>query len=113
MTGDVSAKHDDLHTLAGDLENMKGHLQKQISTLYQVIDQVGASWTGGAASAYKGLQHRVNEDLHHLNGVLEMVRELVQGAGRGFANLDEEHRDAFKRLQGNTGDNSIVDALSG
>ncbi len=107
----LNVEHDDLKSLEDALEGMKGHLNQQIQTLYQVVDQVSASWSGLAATEYRNLQHQVNEDAKQINGILELVKEMITSAKGHFSQMDQEHQEALKRLQGGSGDNSILARL--
>jgi WXG100 family type VII secretion target len=115
MAGNLNVTDGDLQSLADALENMKGTLHQKIGTLNGVVESTAASWKGDAATAYQNLQRQVNDDARRLNEILEFIKEAVIAAKGGFSDNEENQLSRFKNLQGNnsSGDNRILDALSG
>ncbi len=89
----------DLADLAAALHGMRDHLAKQVGRLNSMVDSIGDGWHGPAATAYKSLQRRLNDDLAQVRDEIDVIAEAVTLSRAGFSTTDLHQLETFKGLQ--------------
>ncbi|MFI8345374.1 WXG100 family type VII secretion target [Streptomyces sp. NPDC085639] len=98
--GDLRVSEDGLTALADDLDQMQGHLERQIREMDRVVDSIAAGWQGPTATAYRALHRGAAEDAVRIRQVLSLLEEATRASRDGFTAQELEVLAAFKRLQG-------------
>ncbi|MGC9436568.1 WXG100 family type VII secretion target [Streptomyces sp. WG5] len=93
---DLRVSDDDLTKLAGDLEDMQDHLDKQVTRMDGVVDRIEAGWRGPAASAYRGFHRAAAEDAVRIREVIRHLEQAVRLSRDGFT---ERELDVLAQLQ--------------
>ncbi|MDX3536316.1 WXG100 family type VII secretion target [Streptomyces sp. MB09-01] len=98
--GDLKVSEDGLTKLADDLDQMQGHLERQIRDMDRVVDSIAAGWQGPTATAYRALHRGAAEDAVRIRQVLSLLEEATRASRDGFTAQELEVLAAFKRVQG-------------
>ncbi len=80
----------DLTKLAGDLDDMQEHLDKQVKRMDAVVDRIEAGWRGPAATAYRKFHQAAAEDAVRIREVMKLLEEAVRLSRDGFSRDDLE-----------------------
>ncbi|WKV72555.1 WXG100 family type VII secretion target [Streptomyces sp. PCS3-D2] len=96
---DLRVSEDGLTRLADDLDQMQGHLERQIRDMDRVVDSIAAGWQGPTATAYRSLHRGAAEDAVRIRQVLALLEEATRAARDGFTAQELEILAAFKRVQ--------------
>ncbi|WP_329253924.1 WXG100 family type VII secretion target [Streptomyces sp. NBC_01478] len=100
----------DLTKLAGDLDDMQDHLDKQVGRMDAIVDRVEAGWRGPAATAYREFHRAATEDAVRIREVMKLLEQAVRMSRDGFSANDIEVLEQMRKIQVNVG--SEVDKLS-
>lgn len=96
---DLRVSEDGLTRIADDLDQMQGHLERQIRDMDRVVDSIAAGWQGPTATAYRSLHRGAAEDAVRIRQVLALLEEATRAARDGFTAQELEILAAFKRVQ--------------
>ncbi|MBT2457242.1 WXG100 family type VII secretion target [Streptomyces sp. ISL-86] len=97
--GGLDVSQDGLTSLADDLDEMQGHLERQIRDMDRVVDSIAAGWQGPTATAYRALHRGAAEDAVRIRQVLALLEEATRASRDGFTAQELEVLAAFKRVQ--------------
>jgi WXG100 family type VII secretion target len=100
----------DLTKLAGDLDDMQDHLDKQVRRMDAIVDRIEAGWRGPAATAYREFHRAATEDAVRIREVMKLLEQAVRMSRDGFSANDIEVLERMRKIQVNVG--SEVDKLS-
>ncbi|MDQ0958805.1 WXG100 family type VII secretion target [Streptomyces sp. B4I13] len=89
----------DLTKLAGDLDDMQDHLDKQVQRMDAIVDRIEAGWRGPAASAYRDFHRAAAEDAVRIREVMKLLEEAVRLSRDGFSRDDLEVLAHMRRIQ--------------
>lgn len=107
---DLRVSAQDLTKLAGDLDDMQDHLDKQVQRMDAIVDSIEAGWRGPAASAYRDFHRAAAEDAVRIREVMKLLEEAVRLSRDGFSRDDLEVLARMRRIQVDV--DSEVDRLS-
>ncbi len=107
---DLHVTSADLTKLAGDLDDMQDHLDKQVRRMDAVVDRIEAGWRGPAATAYREFHRTATEDAVRIREVMKLLEQAVRMSRDGFSAHDIEVLEQMRRIQVDVG--SEVDKLS-
>ncbi|WP_405992091.1 WXG100 family type VII secretion target [Streptomyces sp. NBC_00986] len=107
---DLHVSSKDLTKLAGDLDDMQDHLDKQVKRMDAIVDRVEAGWRGPAATAYREFHRAATEDAVRIREVMKLLEQAVRMSRDGFSAHDIEVLEQMRRIQVDVG--SEVDKLS-
>ncbi|MDX3803146.1 WXG100 family type VII secretion target [Streptomyces sp. AK04-3B] len=89
----------DLTKLAGDLDDMQDHLDKQVQRMDAIVDRIEAGWRGPAASAYRDFHRAAAEDAVRIREVMKLLEEAVRLSRDGFSQDDLEVLAHMRQIQ--------------
>lgn len=107
---DLHVTSTDLTKLAGDLDDMQDHLDKQVKRMDAIVDRVEAGWRGPAATAYREFHRAATEDAVRIREVMKLLEQAVRMSRDGFSANDIEVLEHMRTIQVDVG--SEVDKLS-
>ncbi|MFE2420372.1 WXG100 family type VII secretion target [Streptomyces hokutonensis] len=107
---DLRVTSADLTKLAGDLDDMQDHLDKQVRRMDAIVDRIEAGWCGPAATAYREFHRAATEDAVRIREVMKLLEEAVRMSRDGFSAHDIEVLERMRKIQVDVG--SEVDKLS-
>jgi WXG100 family type VII secretion target len=107
---DLRVTSSDLTKLAGDLDDMQDHLDKQVRRMDAIVDRIEAGWRGPAATAYREFHRAATEDAVRIREVMKLLEQAVRMSRDGFSANDIEVLERMRKIQVNVG--SEVDKLS-
>ncbi|MFE9117782.1 WXG100 family type VII secretion target [Streptomyces sp. NPDC007172] len=107
---DLRVRPKKLATLAGDLQDMQDHLNKQVRRMDAIVDSIEAGWSGPASTAYRGLHRAAAKDAVRIREVLRFLEEAVRLSQDGFTERELETLESFRRIRVDIA--SEVDKLS-
>ena len=107
---DLHVSSKDLTKLAGDLDDMQDHLDKQVRRMDAIVDRVEAGWRGPAATAYREFHRAATEDAVRIREVMKLLEQAVRMSRDGFSAHDIEVLEHMRTIQVDVG--SEVDKLS-
>ncbi|MEU0335834.1 WXG100 family type VII secretion target [Streptomyces sp. NPDC006193] len=108
---DLRASSQALTKLADDLDDMQGHLDRQVRRMDAIVDRIEAGWRGPAATAYREFHRAAAEDAVRIREVIRHLEQAVRLSRDGFT---EQELDVVARLRKIAVDvDSEVDKLSG
>ncbi|SHH89534.1 WXG100 family type VII secretion target [Streptomyces sp. 3214.6] len=96
---DLRVSAQDLTKLAGDLDDMQDHLDKQVQRMDAIVDSIEAGWRGPAASAYRDFHRAAAEDAVRIREVMKLLEEAVRLSRDGFSRDDLEVLARMRRIQ--------------
>ncbi len=96
--GDLTVSAKDLTDLATALHDMRGHLDRQVRRLNSMLETIEGGWHGPAATAYKALQRRLNDDLARIRDEIDVIAEAVTFSKGGFSGEELAVLKTFKGL---------------
>ncbi|MDQ1048991.1 WXG100 family type VII secretion target [Streptomyces sp. V4I2] len=99
-----------LTKLAGDLDDMQDHLDKQVKRMDAVVDRIEAGWRGPAASVYRDFHRAAADDAVRIREVMKLLEEAVRLSRDGFSQDDLDVLAQMRQIQVDVG--SEVDRLS-
>lgn len=88
----------ELMQAAKDLENGNQDLMQQLSQLASSIDAVGGQWEGAAASAFRNLTTRFQEDATTLNNKLLDISEAVTGSATEYQAQEDAANESLSQI---------------
>ncbi|WP_151773864.1 WXG100 family type VII secretion target [Streptomyces abyssomicinicus] len=97
----VSAEH--LTKLAGDLDDMQDHLDKQVRRMDAVVDRIERRWQGPAATAYRRFHRAAAEDAVRIREVLRHLEQAVRMSRDGFSQRDLDVLEQMRQIQVDVG----------
>ena len=109
-TPDLHVSSKDLTKLAGDLDDMRDHLDKQVKRMDAIVDRVEAGWRGPAATAYREFHRAATEDAVRIREVMKLLEQAVRTSSDGFSAHDIEVLEHMRTIQVDVG--SEIDKLS-
>ncbi|MFD8215718.1 WXG100 family type VII secretion target [Streptomyces sp. NPDC059697] len=107
---DLRVSSKGLTKLAGDLDDMQDHLDKQVKRMDAIVDRIEAGWRGPAATAYREFHRAATEDAVRIREVMKLLEGAVRLSRDGFSEHDLEVLEQMQRIQVDI--NSEVDKLS-
>jgi WXG100 family type VII secretion target len=107
---DLRVTSSDLTKLAGDLDDMQDHLDKQVRRMDAIVDRIEVGWRGPAATAYREFHRAATEDAVRIREVMKLLEQAVRMSRDGFSANDIEVLERMRKIQVNVG--SEVDKLS-
>ncbi|MDV9169505.1 WXG100 family type VII secretion target [Streptomyces sp. W16] len=107
---DLRVTSSDLTKLAGDLDDMQDHLDRQVRRMDAIVDRIEASWRGPAATAYREFHRAATEDAVRIREVMKLLEQAVRMSRDGFSANDIEVLEQMRKIQVNIG--SEVNKLS-
>ncbi|MFF2379973.1 WXG100 family type VII secretion target [Streptomyces sp. NPDC058108] len=107
---DLRASHDALTRLAGDLGDMRDHLDRQARRMDAIVDRVEAGWRGPAATAYREFHRAATEDTVRIREVMKHLEQAVRLSRDGFTEQELAVVEQMRRIRVDVG--SEVDRLS-
>jgi WXG100 family type VII secretion target len=107
---DLRVTSTDLTELAGDLDDMQDHLDKQVRRMDAIVDRIEAGWRGPAATAYREFHRAATEDAVRIREVMKLLEQAVRLSRDGFSADDIAVLEQMRKIQVNVG--SEVDELS-
>jgi WXG100 family type VII secretion target len=107
---DLHVSSKDLTKLAGDLDDMQEHLDKQVKKMDAIVDRIEAGWRGPAATAYREFHRAATEDAVRIREVMKLLERAVRMSRDGFSAHDIEVLEGMRNIQVDVG--SEVDKLS-
>ncbi len=88
-SGGVSVTYADLMTLAGQLNNLLGMIQQQVTQMQGAVKNVaGVSWTGQTATQYNLLQDNWNKSLNQLIQSGSQLANFLTKAAPAYQDTD-------------------------
>ncbi|MEH0514699.1 WXG100 family type VII secretion target [Streptomyces sp. B21-106] len=96
---DLRVTATDLTKLAGDLDDMRDHLDKQVLRMDAIVDRIEAGWRGPAASAYRDFHRAAAEDAVRIREVMKLLEEAVRLSRDGFSQNDLEVLAHMRQIQ--------------
>jgi len=107
---DLHVSSTGLTKLAGDLDDMQDHLDRQVRRMDAIVDRIEAGWRGPAATAYREFHRAATEDAVRIREVMKLLEQAVRMSRDGFSANDIEVLERMQRIQVDIG--SEVDKLS-
>ncbi|MFE9627973.1 WXG100 family type VII secretion target [Streptomyces sp. NPDC006527] len=107
---DLRVSAPDLTKLAGDLDDMQDHLDKQVRRMDEIVDRIESGWQGPAASVYRSFHRAAAEDAVRIREVMKLLEEAVRLSRDGFSQDDLDVLARMRQIQVDVG--SEVDRLS-
>jgi len=107
---DLRVSSQSLTKLAGDLDDMQDHLDKQVKRMDAVVDRIEAGWQGPAASVYREFHRAAAEDAVRIREVMKLLEQAVRMSRDGFTENELEVLAQMRSIQVDVG--SEVDKLS-
>lgn len=107
---DLRVSSTGLTKLAGDLDDMQDHLDKQVKRMDAIVDRIEAGWRGPAATAYREFHRAATEDAVRIREVMKLLEQAVRMSRDGFSAQDVEVLEGMRHIQVDVG--SEVDKLS-
>ncbi|MER5226746.1 WXG100 family type VII secretion target [Streptomyces flaveus] len=107
---DLRVSSQSLTKLAGDLDDMQDHLDKQVKRMDAVVDRIEAGWQGPAASVYREFHRAAAEDAVRIREVMKMLEQAVRMSRDGFTENELEVLAQMRSVQVDVA--SEVDRLS-
>ncbi|MBD0709085.1 MULTISPECIES: WXG100 family type VII secretion target [unclassified Streptomyces] len=96
---DLDVSGDDLGRLAGDLDAMQRHLERQTRRMDEVVDRIAAGWQGPTATAYRSLHRGVAEDAVRIRQVMVLLEAAVRASRDGFTEQELDTLARIRRMQ--------------
>ncbi|MGW1270258.1 WXG100 family type VII secretion target [Streptomyces sp. NPDC002491] len=109
-TPDFKATAEDLTKLAGDLGDMREHLDGQVTRMDAIVDRIEAGWRGPAGTAYRDFHRAAAEDAVRIREVVKLLEEAVRLSRDGFSKTDLDVLAAMRQVSVDV--DSEVDRLS-
>ncbi|MFG2030384.1 WXG100 family type VII secretion target [Streptomyces sp. NPDC048825] len=107
---DLRVSSRSLTKLAGDLDDMQDHLDKQVKRMDAVVDRIEAGWRGPAATEYRKFHQAAAEDAVRIREVMKLLEQAVRMSRDGFTENELEVLAQMRSVQVDVG--SEVDKLS-
>lgn len=98
-TSDLKVTDADLTKLAGDLDDMRDHLDRQVTRMDAIVDRIEAGWRGPAGTAYREFHRAAAEDAVRIREVVKLLRQAVLLSRDGFSETDLDVLDGMRRIQ--------------
>lgn len=98
---DLRVTSTDLTKLAGDLDDMQDHLDKQVRRMDAIVDRIEAGWRGPAATAYREFHRAATEDAVRIREVMKLLEQAVRMSRDGFSANDIEVLERMRKIQVN------------
>lgn len=114
MQGNPDLKEPDddgLTKLAGDLEDMRRHLDNQVRRMDGIVDRIQAGWQGSTGSAYRDLHRGAAKDAVRIRETLRVVQEAVLMSRDGFTERELDVLAAMRNVQSHVDVEHEADAL--
>ncbi|MEV0910090.1 WXG100 family type VII secretion target [Streptomyces hokutonensis] len=96
---DLRVTSADLTKLAGDLDDMQDHLDKQVKRMDAIVDRIEAGWRGPAATAYREFHRAATEDAVRIREVMKLLEQAVRMSRDGFSANDIEVLERMRKIQ--------------
>ncbi|ASR34120.1 type VII secretion protein [Prauserella marina] len=81
-----------------DVDEIKGLMVSNMSTLRDRIEATQAGWQGDAAKAFKNVMDSFDERNQKLNDTLGNIAELLQQSGVAYAQAEHEQNAAVSNI---------------
>ncbi|MGH3450020.1 MAG: WXG100 family type VII secretion target [Haloechinothrix sp.] len=76
----------------------KTTIDQELRKLRGNMEATAGQWEGGAATAFRSLMTRFDEDALKLSEALQGISELLQSAGSQYEAQEEEHSQSFSGI---------------
>ncbi|HTN57959.1 MAG TPA: WXG100 family type VII secretion target [Protaetiibacter sp.] len=72
-----------------------GRIQGEVSALHAQLEQLQSSWTGGAASAFRGLVAEWRATQQRVEDNLAAIGTALAQAGQQYAEIEQQNQRLF------------------
>lgn len=100
---DLHVSGKDLTKLAGDLDDMQDHLDKQVKRMDGLVDRIEAGWRGPAATAYREFHRAAAEDAVRIREVMKLLEQAVRMSRDGFSRHDLDVLEQMRSVRVDVG----------
>jgi uncharacterized protein YukE len=84
---------EDPNKLAADGEeivNTANNFKAEIDAIYNTVDELKKTWTGGSAKRYTDDIEKFKEDLYNFEKIINGHGQLVNSVGKDYIKLEDE-----------------------
>ena len=85
-----------MNQAAGNVDQINGEVQGELSRLQGVVQEVSGAWKGQAQGAFMGLMERWDSSARELNQALMSIAENLRANASSFEATEETNASAFK-----------------
>ncbi|GAA4998674.1 WXG100 family type VII secretion target [Kitasatospora paranensis] len=85
---------------ANRIGEVNAQVQGEIQRLNSLVDSVSSGWQGQAATAYKQMQSRFNEDAQALNKVLDEIKQAIEATTKAYAQTEQDQQSSMTGVGG-------------
>lgn len=96
MAGQFNVTAEEMAAFAKHMGEVIQQIQGEIRKLDTLVGSVSGGWQGTAATAYKALQTRFNEDAVELNKSLTAIKQAIELTTKAYSATEAEQQAAFK-----------------
>ncbi|MGW6914067.1 WXG100 family type VII secretion target [Kitasatospora sp. NPDC054939] len=96
MAGQFKTTAEEMNAFAKHMGEVIQQIQGEIRKLDTLVGSIAGGWQGQAATAYKALQTRFNEDAAKLNQALTSIKEAIELTTKQYSATEAEQQAAFK-----------------
>ncbi|MFD8483521.1 WXG100 family type VII secretion target [Kitasatospora sp. NPDC059673] len=94
MAGQFTMTAEEMTSFANRIGEVNQQVQAEIGRLNNLVSEISSGWQGAAATAYKQMQERTNDDANALNKVLDEIRQAIEATTKAYSMTEEEQRAA-------------------
>lgn len=98
MSGRISAEEGALRRGQQAVNEAKSGIDTQTKKVRGEIEQLGAFWSGAAASSFRQLMNRWDEETRNLNEVLVTLEQNLRSTEVDQAETEQTHQEAITNL---------------
>ncbi|MDX3657128.1 WXG100 family type VII secretion target [Streptomyces sp. ID05-26A] len=88
----------ELDALAKRIIQVDESTQGTLRQVAAAVDQVGASWKGDSAVAFKTLMDRYNEDARKVSQALNTIAESIASSADVYARQEEDNKSSISGI---------------
>ncbi|MEV6714307.1 WXG100 family type VII secretion target [Lentzea sp. NPDC051208] len=93
----------ELDALAKRIISVDESTQGTLRQVSGAVDQVGATWKGESATAFKTLMDRFNEDARKLSQALNTIAESIASSADVYARQEEDNKSSISGITARLG----------
>jgi WXG100 family type VII secretion target len=98
MSGQFRVTAADMRMLSNHMTEVNGRIQAELGRLEGLVGSIAGGWEGDAATAYRGLQTRWNEDTAKLNKLLGEFQGAITATEATYTGTENESSAAISRI---------------
>ena len=98
MAGGFTGTPEQFQQAYQDVDEIKGRMDQNMSTLRGNIEATRAGWDGEAARAFQNVMNAFDEKNRKLNDALQHIAELLQQSGVKYQQAEEEQNSAIGNI---------------